>query len=295
MLDLSYFQNQNSNVQGFFNGGTWQTWIKPRGAKLVNIICQGSGAGGGGGLQSASTPKGGGGGGGSGATARLTIDANLLPNILYILPGIGGSGGLGGTTATAGTSGQNSFVTLIPDTTSVSNIVVRSGIAPVATGGGGGTTAAGSTGIGETASTIANNIFANLGIYIFQIGNNSNSASTVNGGIGSPINFIVAAGGGGGTGNGGSGNATTTTGVFPGITTTPVNTNGQNGAIYYKPILMLYGGGGGGGSTAGNGGNGGNGAPGTGGGGGGASTNTGVNAGNGGRGGDGFVIITTSL
>ena len=50
MLDLSYFQNQNSNVQGFFNGGTWQTWIKPRGAKLVNIICQGSGAGGGGGL-----------------------------------------------------------------------------------------------------------------------------------------------------------------------------------------------------------------------------------------------------
>ena len=49
MIDLSYFQNQNSNVQGFFNGGTWQTWIKPRGAKLVNIICQGSGAGGGGG------------------------------------------------------------------------------------------------------------------------------------------------------------------------------------------------------------------------------------------------------
>jgi len=41
MLDLSYFQTQNSNVQGFFNGGTWQTWIKPRGAKMVNIICQG--------------------------------------------------------------------------------------------------------------------------------------------------------------------------------------------------------------------------------------------------------------
>ena len=62
MLDLSYFQNQNSNVQGFFSGGTWQTWIKPRGAKLVNIICQGSGAGGGGGLQSAGTKAGGGSG-----------------------------------------------------------------------------------------------------------------------------------------------------------------------------------------------------------------------------------------
>ena len=91
MLDLSYFQNQNSNVQGFFNGGTWQTWIKPRGAKLVNIICQGSGAGGGGGFQSTGG-RGGGGGGGTGATARLTINANLLPDILYILPGIGGNG-----------------------------------------------------------------------------------------------------------------------------------------------------------------------------------------------------------
>ena len=27
MLDLSYFKNQNSDVQGFFNGGTWQTWV----------------------------------------------------------------------------------------------------------------------------------------------------------------------------------------------------------------------------------------------------------------------------
>ena len=78
MLDLSYFQNQNSNVQGFFNGGTWQTWIKPRGAKLVYIICQGSGAGGGGGFQSATTPRAGGGGGGTGASARITINAILF-------------------------------------------------------------------------------------------------------------------------------------------------------------------------------------------------------------------------
>ena len=294
MLDLSYFQNQNSNVQGFFNGGTWQTWIKPRGVKLVNIICQGSGAGGGGGFQSASTPRGGGGGGGSGATSKLTIDANLLPNILYILPGIGGSGGLGGTTATSGSSGQNSFVTLIPDTSSVSNVVLRSGITP-ATAGGAGSTTAGATGQGETISLIANNIFVNLGTFTFQAGVNANNASITNGSIGTPSNFIVSAGGGGGNGSGGSGNGTTASGVFPGITATPVNTNGKDGIILYKPILMLYGGSGGGGSVTGNGGNGGNSAPGGGGGGGGASTNTGVNAGNGGRGGDGFVIITTSL
>jgi hypothetical protein len=291
MLDLSYFQNQNSNVQGFFNGGTWSTWIKPRGAKLVNIICQGSGAGGGGGFQSASTPRAGGGGGGSGATSRLTINANLLPDILYILPGIGGNGGLGGTTATPGSSGQNSFVTLIPDTTSVSNIVLRSGTTPAAAGGA-GTTSAPSQAVGETINVIANNIFTNLGTFTYQAGVVANSSSTTNAGTTTPTNFVTNSGGGGGTGTGG---AVAATGVFPAIPAASVNTNGANGPIYYKPILMLYGGRGGGGAVTGNGGNGGNGAPGAGGGGGGASFNTGVNAGNGGRGGDGFVIITTSF
>lgn len=291
MLDLSYFQNQNSNVQGFFNAGTWQTWIKPRGAKLVNIICQGSGAGGGGGFQSTTAPRAGGGGGASGATARLTIDANLLPDILYILPGIGGAGGLGGAPATAGSSGQNSFVCLIPNTSSVSNVVLRSGTTP-ATGGAGGTTAVGSSGAAETIGVIGNNIFANLGAFTFQAGVIANAAGTGNGGTTTPSNFITNAGGGAGTGNGGG---VIATGVFPAIGAAPVNTNGQNGPIYYKPTLMLYGGRGAGGATTGNGGNGGNGAPGAGGGGGGASFNTGVNAGNGGKGGDGFVIITTSL
>ena len=167
MLDLSYFQNQNSNVQGFFNGGTWQTWIKPRGAKMVNIICQGSGAGGGGGFQSAGT-KAGGGSGGSGATARLTIDAKLLPDIFYVLPGIGGTGGLGGAPATSGSSGQNSFITLIPNTGSVSNVILRSGTTP-STGGSAGTTTS-TAGAAETISVIANNIFANLGTFTFQAG-----------------------------------------------------------------------------------------------------------------------------
>ena len=293
MLDLSYFQNQNSNVQGFFNGGTWQTWIKPRGAKLVNIICQGAGAGGGGGFQSASTPRAGGGGGGSGATARLTINANLLPDIFYILPGIGGAGGLGGAPATAGSSGQNSFITLIPSTGSVSNVILRSGTTP-ATAGGAGSTSGSSTGAAETISLIANSIFANLGNFTFQAGVAGAAGGTINGGVVSPSNFIVSAGGGAGIGVGG---LTSTVGVFPATLLTPLNTNAQGGIVLYKPTLILYGGRGAGGSSAAgtNGGNGGNGAPGAGGGGGGASSNTGVNAGNGGKGGDGFVIITTSL
>lgn len=292
MLDLSYFQNNSSNVQGFFNGGTWQTWLKPRGAKFVNIMCVGSGAGGGGGFQSATTPRGGGGGGGSGATARLTIDANLLPDILYILPGKGGDGGLGGTTAAAGSLSQNSFVCLIPDTSSVSNVLLRSGTTR-AVGGSPGTTAGGVLGAGETINVIGNNIFANLGSFTFLAGSAGSGGGTVNGsGVGTPFNFLVPSTGGGGTGFGGGDVAA---GVFITIAGAALNTNGQNGIILYKPTLILYGGTGGGGSTSGNGGNGGNGAPGTGGGGGGASTNTGVNAGNGGRGGDGFIIITTTF
>jgi hypothetical protein len=294
MLDLSYFQNQNSNVQGFFNGGTWQTWIKPRGAKLVNIICQGSGAGGGGGLQSTGT-RGGGGGGGSGATARLTINANLLPNILYILPGIGGAGGIGGAPATSGSSGQNSFVTLIPNTGSVSNVVLRSGTT-LAVGGASGSTVNTATSNGETISVIANNIFANLGTFTFQAGLAGQGGSTATGGQISSTNFVLGGAGGGGVGQGG-GSPFSVAGIFPQAPATALNTNGRNGIILYEPILMLYGGSGGGGSFAAgtNGGNGGDGAPGAGGGGGGASSNTGVNAGNGGRGGDGFVIITTSF
>lgn len=294
MLDLSYFQNQNSNVQGFFNGGTWQTWIKPRGAKMVNIICVGSGAGGGGGHQSATTPRSGGAGGGGGAITRLTINANLLPNILYVLPGIGGTGGIGGTTATPGSAGQSSFICLTPDTSSISNIVLRSGTTP-AVGGTAGTAAANAGAVlGETIGLIGNNIFANLGNFTFQAGVNSTQGGSSTGQTSTPANFITAGTGGGGTGIGGNINSI---GVFPATAAAAVNTNGTGNIIFYKPVLMLYGGGGGGGSSAAgtNGGNGGNGAPGAGGGGGGASTNTGVNAGNGGRGGDGFVIITTSL
>ena len=293
MLDLSYFQNQNSNVQGFFSGGTWQTWIKPRGAKMVNIICVGSGAGGGGGHQSATSPRAGGGPGGNGATARLTINANLLPDILYILPGRGGDGGLGGTTAVAGSLSQNSFICLIPDTSSVSNVLLRSGTIP-AVGGNPGTTTGGTLGAGETIGVIGNNIFANLGMFTFQAGvSGGGSGGTVSGGGSGAGNFMVGGGGGGGTS--GVGGGSPAAGVFPGYGAAPLNTNGVGNLIFYKPILMLYGGAGGGGSSVGNGGNGGNGAPGCGGGGGGASVNTGVNAGNGGRGGDGFVIITTSI
>ena len=142
MIDLSYFQNTgNVNTQTFTNAGSWATWQKPRGAKFVNILCIGAGGGGGGGFQTGSGTKTGGSGGGSGGLVKVQYPASILPDILYVQPGLGGAGGVGGATGvvTAGGNGNRSFVSIIPNTTSASNIVVTSG-AVAATGGQSGST-----------------------------------------------------------------------------------------------------------------------------------------------------------
>jgi hypothetical protein len=285
MIDLSYFQNNNSNTQIFQNGGTWQTWVKPRGAKIVNFMVIGSGAGGGGGFLAAAGNKSGGSGGGTGAFTRGTIQANILPDILYIYCGIGGAGGIGGLSPTSGSSGESSYVCLTPNLSSPSNIILRSGTIP-SVGGAAGSTGGVVGGGGETASVNGNNIFNNLGTFISQSGVPGSSTSTSTSNPTTMSIFIVGSSGGGGTSTAGG---LTTPGPYPLIAATPINTNGSNGFIYYNPFGLIGPRGGGGGTT---GGNGGNGAPGTGGGGGGAGTSS---AGNGGRGGDGFIIITTNF
>lgn len=285
MLDVSYFQNSTSNTQLFQNGGSWQTWVKPRGAKIVNFFVIGAGAGGGGGLQAAAGNKSGGSGGGNGGYTRLTVQASILPDILYVLPGTGGTGGTGGTSPTQGNSATKSYVSLIPDITSVSNIILTSG-AVAAVGGLAGSTVANSSSAGETVAVSTNMVFVNLGNFLSTAGQ-AGSAGGLTTGNGAAVNaFSIVSGGGGGTSTGGGVNA----GPFPGITSTPINTSGADGQIFYKPIFGILGGRGGGGGTTG--GNGGNGGPGCGGGGGGAGT---TSSGNGGKGGDGFVIITTNF
>jgi hypothetical protein len=108
MLDVSYFQNSTSNTQLFQNGDTWQTWVKPRGAKTVNFFVVGAGSGGGGGFLAATGAKGGGAGGGNGGYVKLTLPVSLLPDILYVLPGTGGTGGTGGNPSTAGSNATKS-------------------------------------------------------------------------------------------------------------------------------------------------------------------------------------------
>lgn len=286
MIDVSYFQNQNSNVQGFFNGGTWQTWIKPRGAKLVNFFLVGSGAGGGGGLLGTSGSITGGGAGGNGSTTKATFQASILPDILYIYAGIGGAGGIGGASSTAGSSGQSSFVCLIPDTSSVSNVVLRSGTTP-AIGGSAGATSANNTAAAETVATAANSIFWNLGTVITQVGTGGAGSRLTSGNNVVANVFTPGCSGGGSDVGGYISNA-----QYPFFVTSnsPINTNGKDGVYITKPVPFFYGGTGGGGGTTG--GKGGNGSYGCSGGGGGAGT---TSAGNGGRGGNGFIIITTSI
>jgi len=286
MIDVSYFQTNTGNTQIFQNGGTWQTWIKPRGAKMVNFFVVGAGGGGGGGLVGTAGSMSGGAGGGTAACTKLIIQASLLPDILYILPGVGGLGGIGGVSPTNGSNGNKSYVCLTPDISSISNFVCVSGTT-VAAGGGAGTTTNTSTTAGETAITAAASIFLNLGSFTSIAGPNAGAGTITSANASTVTSFLVSAAGGNATAIGGG---ISSGGPIPTIAGTALNTSGTNGLIFYKTIFALTGGRGGGGGTTG--GNGGTGALGTGGGGGGAGT---TSAGNGGKGGDGFIIITTNF
>jgi len=275
----------------------------------VNILCIGSGGGGGGGFTAASGNRGGGAGGGASTTIRANYQANVLPDILYVYTGIGGIGGTGGGVGvvTAGGSGELSYVTLSPDTGSISNIVAKSGLISAI---GGQTGSAGNTAVpangGTTVATLNTTaIFLNLGT--FTVSATPAQAGGQGLGIGAGAGIGVASlvtGGGGGAGTSGvtsqTGGPITATGVFTSVSTTPIGSspfpgagaNGTAGVIMYKPILTFTGGTGGNSHATGVGGNGGNGAYGSGGGGGAGGA---TNAGNGGKGGDGIVIITTSF
>jgi len=299
MLDLSYFQNSgNVNTQTFTNAGSWVTWLKPRGAKFVNIMCIGSGAGGGGGAQrlNAAT-RGAGGAGGGGGLIRAQFQASILPDILYVYTGVGGTAGAGGLSGSQsnGGNGERSVVCLIPDTSSISNIVVTSGAVSSRGGVSGSDTASGTGGAGETVTTTANTIFLNLGTFIALAGPAGSAAAQSTTTTPTSILFSAAWGvspaSAGGVVNGSGPFLTLTAG-----TSGAAPTNGKDGIILYKPVLGFMGGSGGGAATGtniGNAGNGGNGAFGCGGGGGGTSYSG--TAGAGGKGGDGIIIITTSF
>ena len=167
MLDFTHIPNNKSNTQIFYaisGSDSWQTWQKPRDAKMVHILCIGGGGGGGGGRTQTTTLSGGG-GGASGGTTKLIIPAALVPNILYIQPGVGGIGGTspsGNVNANAGLNGGNSIVSLSPSN-STSSIICA---APGGNGGKGGLLSGPAAGGTSTnAYTPTNAIFMSLGNY----------------------------------------------------------------------------------------------------------------------------------
>lgn len=291
MLDIFNIPGQQDNVKIYYaqsGSNAWQTWTKPRGCKYIWIMCIGGGSGGTAGTGSALTSSAVATGGGSGATVKALFPANVLPDILYVQPGLGGRGGVppSGTS----TSANRSFVSIAPTSSIPMNLVVTSGAAAASANGA------------ETVFTTATYAtyvgLLSLGTF-FQItaGGNGGTTSFENRAALGGLSLTL----GGCAGGAVSGSASPITGGYvPAIAPyipsmsggTATNINGDNGLFSLKPLILTSGGGGYGGSGS-FGGNGGDGAFGCGGGGGGHTSAAGGTGGTGGKGGDGLVIIAT--
>ena len=304
MLDFFLFPKaeggadiQIFNVPATVTNTQWQTYRKPRGKTMLEILCIGGGAGGGGGFTGvAASARGGGGSGGSSAISRVVIPLWMLPDILYTQVGAGGQGvGSGGGTAG---SGVLSYVSIAPNTTA-SNIIAISGAA-APTGGGTGTAAAvGAAGAAGTIPVIGSMPLAGLGFFQMIAGQIGVAGGAVAGAVGTaqsiPTTSVLTTGGTGGAGTtsadfaGGLWTAIASSWLSEQRPATPAagSFDGSGGFNLWKPFFS-FGGTGGSSSNTGVGGNGGNGGYGSGGGGGGGGTT----GGRGGDGGSGIIIMT---
>jgi hypothetical protein len=303
-----YLGGTAGNTQG------WIPLIIPRNAAWVYMIAIGSGAGGAGGQSSGNGVLGGGGGGsGSGALARLLVPAPLIPDQLYVHPGIGGTGGGPGG---AGGGGARSIISMAPFTAAptIQDLVLASGTAAA----GGAVAPAGASsasGAGETVSVAANQTFASLGLWVVNAGQGG-TAGGASAGAGVNVSWgagglTISGGAGGGTtdttvGQGAGGQISGTDPIMPNIKGgTAGGGNGNTGVDFQKTMpdalssgvlyrlgLVSSGGAGGGAKAGGVAGNGGSAGIGSGGGGGGGGGGTGGGTGgSGGNGGQGLIII----
>lgn len=299
MLDLNGLLDGDLHTRVYSSpAGTiakYVTWQKPKGCRMVFMLTVAGGGGGGGGRTNAlATSRGGGGAGGSGAVTRNCLNANMIPDVLYVLVGSGGKGGAAGSAGTAG--GETSIL--------ASQLAVTNNIYCTSSGGGAGTGSisgtGGGAGAGGAASTTANTAFMASGNFISFAGQagiaGSSAAATglVGGNRIAMSNGIITSGCGGaacGTDNvnfngGGivaSGNIEQDIVGASGGT----GNKGGDGYMLRKPLCAVGGAGGGTNALAGVGGAGGDGSVGCGGGGGGG----GITGGAGGNGGGGLVII----
>lgn len=291
MIDVFNIPSNTQSTFTFYATGNWQTWNKPRGAKMLQIFCLGAGASGGNGFVGTGN-AGGGGGGGSSAYTRGIFPAFLLPNTLYIQVGQNSSSNINGISSIALVPSTNAQTLLIQSSANANGYAVPGVAGTVLAGGNGG-----QQGLATNATLSA---FGNLGIFNSIAGINGSAGGTITPTAGSNQAalgtglFTAGAGGGGKTSSSSAtgGNITAATAIL----TNQVNggsTDGANGGSGYGLFQPFCGTGGAGGAgklgTTGAGGIGGNGWYGSGGGGGGAGS---VSGGVGGKGGDGLVIIT---
>ena len=279
-------------VQGTDTTTGWQTWMKPAGCAWVFMFMIASGGGGGRSNNGALTVAAG--GGGSGGVSRLLIPAFVIPDILYLRPGIGGAGA---TTAGAGSNGIQSYVSMQPNTT-VANLVLSQA------GGSGATGAAASTGGTAGVAGITTPAILCLGLFTTIAGQTGGAGATTANAAGSAVAFgasgiITTSGAGGGNGTGAGGDITGA-GLLPTISG-GAGTTGASGNLGFRDgqavsyglrsaPLLFSGASGGGGHSTGTAGRGGDASYGGGGGGGGATSGAGT-SGNGGNGGDGLILI----
>jgi len=287
MLDFTHILSQPQQSYTFYATGNWQTWSKPRNAKMIQIFCLGGGAGGS--VTQGAAGTNGGGGGGSAGIVRGIIPAFLLPDTIYILVGVGGAGAT--TNSVNGLAGGISYIGLQP------SISEQTLICKSSTVGAAGGIISGVGGAAASISVVSLSAFGNLGLFTATAGVNGLTGGANTGAVGlsqAALGSNITTGGAGGGGKtasvfGAGGNITSasailTTQVNGGVT---VAQAGDSGYGTFQPFCGT-GGAGGAGITTGAGGRGGNGWYGCGGGGaGGGST-----ASKAGNGGDGLVIIT---
>lgn len=295
----------NADVQMFFGGdqaaGSFsQTWRKPRGKTMANIVLVGAGGNGGTGVIGANSTAGGGAGGQSGATTVIEIPLVLIPDVLYL--------SLAGTKPTA-TANFASHVAVAPTTLTAAVIAFANG------GLHGGNASGGAGGTAGTAAAVASATNMALGwMFVAQVlasGLGSTGGAAVAGtNLALPVSgsFCTAGTGGGGlpaaAAAGTNGGQITGSSLFPTLTggqgsatATLAAAAGNSGMQRLQNTLFSYGGTGGASThgTATGGGlvqsSGGDGAPGCGGGGMGGAL-TGSSAGRVGFGGPAFCIIT---
>lgn len=317
MIDIFNLPNNDNNFDIFTARGVnfgWQTWTKPKNAKFIQILAIGGGGGGGAGYSALSNSGGGGGGGGAGAISSGIYPANVLPDILYVMVGIGGAGG----SLARGSNGSNGTASYVAITNTAVSAITLNEVLLLANGanaGIGGTSSVAAPGTlgGNGGAISSDTLFGKLGVNSYYSGQAGANGGTTTPTSGNSITIanIVTGGAGGGSLNlsstGTNGGNITGAGIVPLISggtsgiTTDVNASSGYSSLpsinSSNKMPMIFTGGAGGGAnpstTTGRGGNGGNGAYGCGGGGGGASNQNTTSYGYGGNGGNGLVIITT--